>query len=203
MSKHLKHPKRIKPVVKPYVPSPVHQDLQTWGPMVGQLLSMIPRLRWTGFIDDVQPEVTTKKNRGMLGWCVRKDYVQMPTEIPQPAHEIAHLVELKSLPRILMDDFDFVNGNTDISPAHYYVAMAREARVRAIQSHFDGRINFANPFWFEMAPRPFGKFRNEKDVEAWVHAIFTTARNEWNMDRIFHEMKIRTDYIRDYMETTT
>lgn len=168
---------------------------------VHRLLSLIPRLKTVDMIDDAKPELVTKKNRGLLGWCVRKDYVQMPVCLPTAPHELSHLVEMKSLPRILQDDFGLTMSNEGLAPASYYAAMAREARVRGIGSHLTGQETFGNRIWALDAPLNYGRFRNVQDVESWAHDIFSRARKDWDMSRIHDEVKLRADYIREYMET--
>jgi len=147
------------------------------------------------------------KNGNPVGYYPSKDYVFMTLYPPHIYHEISHILEFKEseFHRLTMPDFGFSNGSFGFKNSSNYIkAVARESRVRGIQSVFDKRSNFKNDLYFEQKMSKYlegSKFSSMKEVEKWADSIVVSTAKKWSMDRIEHEWQIRMDYIKNWQES--
>jgi hypothetical protein len=174
-------------------------------PFEMEMLNMFPSVVLKELVDDLPAEKTTKKNLGSVSYVVEKDYIQFTTELPTLQHEIAHTIEMKISPRLLEDDWG-ISMRSDFTHKSFFVALAREARVRGIQHHIRPYkdVEFGNPYWFEtLAPKyiGFGRFKSVKDVKDWATNILENTYLSWSKDRVIEEWKKRVEYIRNWQET--
>lgn len=184
-------------------------------PKIKELFGMFPDCRWIS-MPDYTRLVNDRWEAIEPGYKVRKRYVQFCTAIPTPYHEIGHMVEMKNFSRLVQDDWGIKHPIPFDRPTPYYfAAMARECRVRGIQSHFDGQETLSQGFkghWIEgqLKPRqvnvaahslPYGRFTSCDDVWNWADSIFQSARKKYDMERIIGEWKKRVEYIRNWQET--
>lgn len=148
------------------------------------------------------------KDVPVRAYVPRQDVIAIPFVLPTIEHQIGHMVEMKNMKRVLQPDWGlrpFADKWSNPSDKSFYAALAREIRVRAIQSHMDGykvdRI-LTHPMWGEYSIRlPFGKFKSSREVQAWIVDTFDHTRRVWNLDRIRTEWNRKIDYLRDWMET--
>ena len=135
-----------------------------------------------------------------------KTHIIIPVFLPLITHEISHLVEINPLERLLQNDFGM-----RIWPSiskKFWVALAREVRVRAIESiiepkPFSSRKIEDNSEWLKMIEKavPYGKFKDVKEVIEWTKHIHNTTIKQWDQERIRFEWCNRLDYLREWMET--
>jgi hypothetical protein len=171
------------------------------------LLRMEPRFRVYALADemfDVRPD---------HAYYPTKEHLYLPVIIPALSHEIAHMVEMRDPVRWTLPDWGFpglsVLRSGFRSDAGFYVALAREARVCAIERHMQptrgnkAPIDNEGTHWEWEAKRRllFGRFRKYDDVLDWVKAIHESTYAAWGLDRIRHEWEVRLNHIREWMET--
>lgn len=118
-------------------------------------------------------------------------------------HEVAHLVEI-SHSRLTLPDFGL--PLTPSSKKGIFSGLARETRVRAIQSHMqDKKISILdNKYWVDSIKKnlPFGKFNSFNEVKDWIDVMHQTIYDAWSLDRIEHEWISRMNYLHEWMETS-
>lgn len=102
------------------------------------LLELEPRLRVFGFADEPQENIGEN-----YAYIPRKDLILFPVGLPAVEHEIAHMVEMVDLKRVILPDWGLASSlnssawkNEPIKMSMLIAAASREARVRAIQTHF-------------------------------------------------------------------
>lgn len=169
-----------------------------------ELTDMIPTLKIIDFIEYNNNYMNPPPDD--IFFKIRKDYMQFVVGIPTLEHEIAHMVEMKDFSRCIINDWGLRFDIENISNKLFFLTMAREARVRGIQSHLDGReyaYSANHPVILFDAPGhlPFGKFNSCKDFYDWMQAIFSRSRSDWSKDRIYDEWVKRAEYIRNWQET--
>ena len=140
-----------------------------------------------------------------------KEHLYIPIGFPAVEHEVSHMVEMSSLDRCLLPDWDMplkgFNRPGKMSAAAFFRALIRETKVRAIQHTMDAHSLAIFPpkhiYWGSAANQylPFGRFQTLKDVHEWGQDLFDKTYAAWNLDRIRHEWQIRLDHIREWMET--
>lgn len=165
-------------------------------PFVETLLSIVPNLKWAASVLEVSPF------EKFVAYKVRKEYLQFCIMLPTPAHEVAHMVEMNDITRTIKDDWGMPIFMPK-DPKRFFAALAREARVRGIQSHMDANKGFTNQAWFNEAAKhlPFGRFTSEGQVFDWAHTLWLNASRAWNQDRIQTVWTERIEYIRHWQET--
>jgi hypothetical protein len=138
----------------------------------------------------------------------RKDMILIPYDLPNLDHEVAHMVEMTNLDRCLLSDWGMKHNGSQFfkNKAPFFAALAREARVAAIQRHMRPDLNtmrpLSNPYWMDEAVKnvPFGRFKSYEDVMYWVMDINYKTYAAWSLDRIRHEWQIRLNHIQNWME---
>ena len=185
------------------------------GPLVNRLFQMEPRIRVFQFADDPMDFLNES-----FGYIPRKDCLLIPCVLPAAEHEIAHMVEMTDLRRLVLPDLGLASEmnskvwktSTGLPETMSVVisAAAREARVRAIQNHFFPEAKFT-PMWKHsvwgedvgkrLEKEPFGRLKSFKDYKDWINDIQTKTFVAWSPERIEHEWIRRLDYIRDWMES--
>lgn len=133
-----------------------------------------------------------------------KNHILLAAHVPSISHEIAHMVEMNKFSRLVQDDWGLPNSNLlDCKSSFLFAALARETRVRAIESFLNGRKEFNNNYWFNVANThlPFGKFKVLFDIQYWVEDMWERTIKIWSKDRIYTEWVKRVEYIRNWQES--
>lgn len=132
-------------------------------------------------------------------WFIENGYLHTALHlinIPMIHHEIAHCVELKDKKRWMKNNWGFNFGFKK------FAATAREARVQAIHLLMRGSIANDPHRWIKgqaanYKVNLFSKFKSKQEVEDYLIAQQNKIRQEWNLDRIELEWKIRMEYIHE------
>ncbi len=100
----------------------------------------------------------------------------------------------------------FMNMN-HVSASHYFAAIARESRVRAIQaiiqeSNFD-KVVKVNPLIEKFAHcyLPYKKLQTINHLYEWHEHMFEITYKTYNKDMIQFEWKKRIDFISNHIES--
>jgi hypothetical protein len=178
-----------------------------------QLLQMIPNIQFVKFFGD-PIEDSDENNGNNPSYVVRKDKVVMTSYLPRVSHEIAHMVEMKSYGRLLLDDWGFDRITSGTDPKNTFAkansafrGMARECRVKAIESflHKPGYSNnrIIADGWYQIMHRHvgFGRFQSASHIDDWMRHLFEFTQKQWSLDRIQYEWKLRVEFIRNWQET--
>lgn len=174
------------------------------------LLELEPRLRVFEFADEPQENIGEN-----YAYIPRKDVILFPVALPAAEHEIAHMVEMSNINRIILPDWGIASHlNTkwdvkDIKMSSLIAAASREARVRAIQSHFSGFPHYPmwkHPVWGHdvedrLKKEPFRRLKSFQDYKDWIDDLQMKTFNAWSPERIESEWIKRLNFIRDWMET--
>lgn len=183
-------------------------EFQNLDPLVKHLCYMEPSIKLYNIFGSIE------NNKGFF---ITKNNIFIPFNLPDIGHEIAHLIEMNNCKRWVMDDWGIKQFcmNKTITAAAFFAALSRETRVRAIQMHMQpefignntsARYNIlANSYWENLAKSflPYGRFQSMQDVESWIMDLRERTYKKWCADRIISEFKIRLDYIRNYMESSS
>jgi hypothetical protein len=122
-------------------------------------------------------------------------------------HELAHILEMSQLPRLLEKDFgikEFIPVSRTRKSLFFLVL--REVRVRAIQSRLmnkekigDEKIN--GPIFLISENFKFGRFSNKKELEQYAYELYDRTYAAWTEERIRFEWNRRLEFIRNWMES--
>lgn len=182
-------------------------------PFVRRMVESEPRFRFHDVGNDVYDDRQI--------FVVTKDVIHLPVGLPTAEHEIAHAVEMKDKSRWLLPDWGLIFGvkdwETKLTPSRFFASMAREVRVRAIEllinhTHRNDktstRYNILNNeyAWGGLYTKrwlPYGRFKNYKDVQSWVHDLREKTWKAWSLERIEHEWMIRLAHMQNWMETSS
>lgn len=186
----------------------------TWAPkdklsgFALHLFEMDPRIRVFPFFDEVQDVLGEP-----FGYLPRKDSILFPIVLPHVNHEIAHMVEMNDLSRVLRPDWGLASAansehwkNDTVSPPPFFAAAAREIRVRSIQEFLSttkSRELHCHPTWgYEIQKRlPFGRFNSMKDFQNWERDLQARTIMAWSIDRIEYEWIRRLRHVQNWMES--
>lgn len=178
-------------------------------PFVAMLLRGGLRVQLYGRMGEVVPG---------RGYLPTKDAILIPARFPLLTHELAHMIEVRDTSRLLRPDMGMrvfgrirkTNPLYRASTPGFFAGMARETRVRAIESVLGGTVatsllagHGGISGWARDAVErlPFGRFRTLTDVSDWTAAISRATLRDWNRDRCWHEWIRRIEYLRGWMET--
>lgn len=157
-----------------------------------------------------------------------KEKIYIPGVFPRTSHQIAHMVEMTNYSRCLQiewgmgkhsfnKDINYIDNDVEVhvsaNASKFFAALSREVRVRAIEGHMcvDAwnkgsralKNIFDNKSWVpNNSFLPFGRFKEQKDVQTWVDDLCEKTYNAWGLDRIEDEWCKKLNYIRDWMETS-
>jgi hypothetical protein len=181
----------------------VLHSIEGFSPFILRLLIQEPRIRLTTMPCEFEPA-------HKFSFFMTANEIVMPHGLPHVAHEIAHAVEMRNSKRWLLPDWGTVlfaeTGKRRPTNAGFFAALARECRVRAIQSHMHQpfRELYNHPSWGGEAKKRlhFGRFKCPKDIVDWLHDMHERTYRQWSLDRIAHEWQIRLDAMRHCMETS-
>lgn len=174
-------------------------------------LVLIKNLETNEFGEDVEREVSVVNLPGYANqaYFPTKNAIYITTGLPSLSHETAHMVEMNDYSRLLQGDWGLWSKRA--SPKGLVCAIARESRVRGIESHMstyrniDNLINSSGGVGLlcdMLKPSlPFGRFKDIAEVRQWAVSIFESTRSQWDLERIRHEWDLRADYIRNWQET--
>lgn len=136
-------------------------------------------------------------------YFVAKDIILISYGLPNICHEIAHIIEMSDYARLTKIDMGMPMDARKLSDKGLLCAIARESRVRAIQSTIINNSNklFNNESWVEMVKRKqtLGKFKNFKEVLEWSDTIYNNALKEWTLDKIKEEWFKKMNFIQNWM----
>lgn len=146
------------------------------------------------------------------GYIPTKTQIIFPVRHPSANHQIAHIVEMKNSSRWTMIDWGMSNKFDELNGRHFFAALSREIRVRAIELHMNNEFNnkkssryfiFNNYVWEDATIKflPFGRFSSLAQVHAWANDLRDRTYYAWNVERIRHEWSTRLNHIRNWMET--
>lgn len=160
--------------------------------IIHDMMSMFPCVKYSSIMNDLDDKWAYKPT---------KKCIYIAHSLPTIAHEIAHMVEMNDFSRLLLQDWGLKLG-----PNVGFTSAAREIRVRAIQGLMEPERNrLVNNYFGWMIPLfgklPFGRFKTKQDVIDWENDLHHRILRAWSLDRIFHEWKLRVDYIRNWQET--
>lgn len=169
-------------------------------PFIISLLEMDSRIRIFELYDELEED---------MGYIPRKDMICIPYVLPSADHEIAHMVEMKNPERWTLPDLGMRHPRLGMKTAEgIFAALAREVRVRAIQSHMTPSLNNPrfpekHPYWEDEVTKrlPFGRFKSPETLFDWAENLYKRTHSAWNLDRIRHEWEIRINHIQNWMET--
>jgi hypothetical protein len=148
--------------------------------------------------------MTTHWDNVAGGYIPEKSQLFIAYQLPAIEHEIAHIVELNDINRLLKVDWGMESG-FEFGAKQFFAAVTRETRVRAIQTYLfndnKDRSVLSNPRWVESAKKyiPFGRYKTYKDFVIWHDDLFLKTLVAWSFDRIMHEWKSRADFIENWM----
>lgn len=147
-----------------------------------------------------------------------KQSIIIACRIPPIEHEIAHIVEMNDISRLLQIDFGmpFIGPKADLfynKKSAYIAGCARETRVRAIQSIIENKDDYdsfmeqpLNNVMYNLADRFFDntydletRFKNTEEFIDWLRTIRIKTMNDWNKDRVVESWNIRMDYLKSNM----
>lgn len=186
---------------------------------VDNLISKLPSIKFfEGVLRNIKKDDEAFKAYGeeeLVGYLPTKKHIYLANCFPNALHEIAHIVEMNKLGRLLLPDLGMkAPGKFAKSkrPHAYFTAAAREVRVRTIETLLFGVAPRENgerillPHWRSSdnilgGKLPFGRFKSDADIEAWFISIRDTTTKNWNKDRIETEWNRRVEYIRNWQET--
>lgn len=141
----------------------------------------------------------------------RKDKIFFPIKFPIEAHEIAHMIEMPSLNRLLVKDWGLTYDAFSLLNKKFLVAFIRETRVRAIQTVIDDgssncdilkNIEWRDEIKYRLDLNPsLGKFTSFDQVKQWADSLKDKTIAHWNKDRIEFEWTKRVEFISNWMET--
>jgi hypothetical protein len=184
----------------------VNQHLSSFQISLLESESRIRLYPLTGLVDAKKTFFLDKRN------------IYIAYSLPSLGHQIAHAVEMKDSSRWLLPDWGmnlkgFVHQEDQLTARMYYIAMAREIRVRAIQLHMEPfhRLNKKSTVynicnnqhaWGSWAERftPHRQFQNFQHVWNWVEYLREKTYREWSLDRIRHEWSLRLTHMQHWME---
>lgn len=189
-----------------------------------ELLDMIPNIKFIDFGliknldtgelgDDVHIEISilSTPNFVYTSYIPKKNLIIIATTLPSITHEISHMVEMNDFSRLIKDDWGLWNNINNPSAKALICSIAREVRVRAIETHINtartSKNLIGNAGGINLSIRdlnkllPYGKFKNQKEIEVWALDMFEKTQKDWNKDRIHFEWSKRIDYIRNWQET--
>lgn len=179
---------------------------------------LIPRLH---FLVEEEPRIV------IYNWCKStnlewpvfyptKTHIWIPVVPTRLSHEIGHWVEMKSPKRWFLPDLGMSNDPDGFTPKSFWAAYAREVRVRTLQSLIGDSHNciLTSPKgesydhsswgWGGRSSKyfPFGRFKTRQNIIDWEQDLISKTKNNWPVDRIVHEWKIRLAAWRHQAETT-
>lgn len=182
-----------------------------------ELISMSDRFKLYDTIYEVNVSIpfvdkktTYKRQFGFVGEVYKAVYIPtkngiiMPTCMPTIDHEIAHIVEMNDITRIVKPDLGLNMGfKNSESHSEFFCVVAREAKVRAIQTSMGYKpIRIKDHGGFDVqAHLPYGRFQSYKNFLEWEEHLHTSTVKAWGKDRVMSEWKTRLDYIHNWMET--
>lgn len=137
------------------------------------------------------------------GYFVAKDIILISYGLPPLLHEIAHIIEMSDYTRLTKVDMGMPMNTRKFSDKGFLCAIARESRVRAIQSIIGDRPTklFDNASWVEMVKekQTLGKFKTFKEILEWSDVIYNNALEEWTLDKIKEEWFKKMNFIQNWM----
>lgn len=158
------------------------------------------------------------KDSTINAYIPSKDSIVIACRIPPIEHEIAHIVEMNDLSRLLKVDFDmpFIGPKADLfymKKSAYIAGCARETRVRAIQSIIEDNDDYdsfmeqpLNNVMYNLANRFFDqsydfetRFKDTDEFIDWLRNIRIKTMNDWNKDRVVESWNIRMEYLKSWM----
>lgn len=138
------------------------------------------------------------------------------------AHQLAHILE-RNNSKITEVDYGFkVHNETnqergivsifEASSKNYFIALARESRVCAIELVINGEEfhpsflkhgRLTNRGWEDIGMKHlnYSKFKTINEVGEWSAHIMLKTYQNWNQDKVMHVWKEKADYIRNWMES--
>lgn len=146
-----------------------------------------------------------------------KDCIIIACKIPPIEHEIAHIVEMNDMSRLLKTDFDmpFVGPKSDLfynKKSAYIAGCARETRVRAIQSIIEGKESYdnfieqpLNNIMWNLSDKFFPnntlytKFNNSSQFKDWLINLRIKTMNNWNKEKVVFQWNNRIEFIKNWM----
>lgn len=138
------------------------------------------------------------------GYFVAKDIILISYGLPPLLHEIAHIIEMSDYTRLTKVDMGMPTDARKMSDKGFLCAIARESRVRAIQSIIGDRPMklFDNPSWVAMVKekQTLGKFKTFKEILEWSDVIYNNALEEWTLDKIKEEWFKKMNFIQNWMD---
>lgn len=139
-----------------------------------------------------------------FGWMPSSQGIYFSITLPRIAHEIAHALEINDR-RMLLKDFGMPFGKPR-SGREWFIAVAREARVRAIEQRINNQYDIWNPLdnqaWKEVLNYlPFGRFRSDKDLVEWAHDMGKGTMSSWTRERIHFEFSRKAIVLNDFVES--
>lgn len=110
-----------------------------------------------GFVIDVYEAVYIPTKNGII----------MPCGMPTIDHEVAHIVEMNDISRIVKPDLGLSMGfKNPNSHSEFFCVVAREVRVRAIQTSMGYKpVRIKDHGAYNRQPHlPYGRFQSDKDI---------------------------------------
>jgi hypothetical protein len=100
----------------------------------------------------------------------------------------------------------------EASSKNYFIALARESRVCAIELFINGEEfhpsflkhgRLTNSGWKDIGMKHlnYSKFKTIHEVGEWSAHIMLKTYQNWNQDKVMHVWKEKADYIRNWMES--
>lgn len=139
------------------------------------------------------------------GYGLDKTNIYLALTLPSIDHEIAHMVEMQSPRRWIMNDWGFPK-NGQPSDKNLFAACIREIRVRTIQSMIGGDKYYCladHQYWGRRINEllPFKQFKDKEDFFNWEMSFVSKTSQSYSLDKIENDWNIRADYILNWMET--
>lgn len=154
--------------------------------------------------------VIVPSNKDIIAYYPSKQFIYMAYDLPHLSHEVAHMVEMQDMNRILLPDWGMLafDDKGKISDKGFFAALARETRARAIGQVLEGKEfkHYDHPSWHNTngllkGRLPFGRFKTRQDVLDWCEDMGRKTYNAWSLERIHHEWLKRAELIRNWQET--
>src|SRR5271170_5694175 len=163
------------------------------------------RIKLSALLDE---NFDPKVHGEIAGYYPQKDFVYFAHDLPGIEHEIAHMVEINESKMLLPDWGLRIYRLEKETPSAIVAGMARESRVRGIQSHFfqhtearrgsrTGNSLSNNGIWSWGLSKhlPYGKFKTVKDIDNWLDDLFEKTREAWCVDKIEALWNKRADIV--------
>lgn len=126
-----------------------------------------------------------------IGYYPTKGKIYITEHLPTIQHEIAHMVELKNMNRLLEIDFGFkMFEGKNATKNEWIAASAREIRTRTIDRLIEKSPCVKEPglnsYWRELlhSRMPLGRFKTTKELIEWEQKLVEQTLKNWNVDRI-------------------